>query len=1002
MVDLADFPSYKKFNDAANNIFFDGRFSNEPIYLDLEGDVLEQLSQQVSVPVSEVEDELSKSVISTLDWTHEDIYAWHSSNAESWRASDFSSPPPFTALLLVLSLAAERMRSDGEYSANNYYARLAEIFLLESASKNSALRVAGKFTLRFWLELNRWLRSFDNEVGIPTATAVHKSWKYVSYAMSQSLVRDGDKKRMHRMFLAYRLAPGDIVSPSEISLYLDEWLSHPNSPSWLRRLWANSDLREKVAHSASEELEVWEGFVSVDAEAVHRAAKSSWVAVRKTFPRKKLEFYLTINESNFEEGSSLVLKLDAAGFDVGLQQLNGTEENFIWLPQAVSLKALFGQHFEICDKNSDSKVVCQARPVIALCKVDDANYFKEVSRARSHRNHLVLCHATWRDRVEKHLRAYANSMMSCSEVDQWSGVPSDWVCFSDVVFDRPMDASEVNDDQIQLLVPFAELPSVQPIGGVKLSHGIWHADAPPSMLIPPVIKKTQTVTVRREASNGEDVSYEESYSDFSGDILSRVPFALDGDFNISAGEAVRDFNVGFRTADHAKRKLVRPPKRLFWAIDDPISLVTPSYEEPSGTYCEGLRLNQKLLKADGILPVWSELNKNKIVEYSEHHYDPNVDGGSYIAAECILRGYHYWICEPCMGPETVNSRLVVCKDCGSRIVLPKPKRARFKRNGPNVTVRKVKHYLSPEIYLGKPRIDTVVDALCYRGEGAWEQLKGLLSSVSDTPEEVAEYARRLSDLGVFDLQRDLQSGSIISWVVPPPVIVFQSSLSQLMLTGFRCAGLLNCVNVQLGDVGTYSPVALSQGAVTMHFWKVNIEELPTISEKLSSVKDPLGRAISVVSDPSTSILSNCANFSDLELLLPDYHLDSNTEKERFDLMSGKWNVVEDVGSLSLKEGAYRVRSRGNMYFYRNGEGIVKRGSFDLVKILAARNAGLALHTYDPDFSIFRCLLGVDLPPLLSRCLVISSGELPIIDGGWIEYKNVPQRLASAVLAILYN
>lgn len=1003
-------PSYRDFNEAANRVFFDGRFSEKPLYLDLESAVLNELSDIVGVPAQGFERALCESVIATLDWQNLNIYKWHSANVRIWRAKEWNSPPPFTALLLVLSLAAAHMRADSDYSSNNYYIRLAELLSASSESRFTSLRNAGKYTLDFWLDLNRWLRSFDNEVGVPTATPVHRSWKYVSFALSQSLVRDGDKQRMHQMFLNYRLTPGDTVSPAEMSLYLDEWLSHPHSPSWLRRLWVNADLRDKVAQSASDELSVWEGDSFDESGVFTRAVKCTWVAIRKSFPKKRISLYSTVNESLFSENAILKVNFENQSFDVSLRNLAGTEEAFIVPPESVSLQALLGQNFELRDAKSEVKIVCQARPIIALCKVDDANYFKEVSRVRTHRPHMVLCHSTWHNRVEKHLNLYSNPSLTLLDSEKIVGIPSDWVCFSDVIFDRPFNSSDVEDNQIQMLVPFAELPSVQPIGGIKLSHGIWHANSTPSLVIPPIIKKTQQIIIKSEMSdltgNCDDV-FEESFASFQSNILKRLPFVLEGkSIVVSAGDLIRDLSIGFRTADNVKRKLLKEPLRLYWDLANAEALVTPNTQLPLKTFSEGLNLSLDLQEDSANIPFSSELipiDQHQIITAYSSEYELSIDGGNYVPAQCILRGYHYWICEPYLGPVTANNRLVVCKDCGSRVVLPEPKRGQSRVGRFLKTTRQNRKFsLAPEIQIDRPHFDTIIDALCYKNEGSWEQLKGFLASATDTPEESGEYARRLSDLGVIDLLRNPSTGSISSWVVAPPVLVFNSHRDELLLTGFRSKSFLKTIINSLKEIADYSPTCVSQGAVTVHAWKGENLSVDNIRSVTSRLKDPIGRSLVVTADPSQKILANCSSLSELASLLPEYHLDVKAEKEMYNFFSGKWRLVEQSESLSLCAGAYRVRTRGNMYFYRNSFGVTKRASFEVAKTLAAKDAGIALHHYNGATFTFNCVLGADIPPLMSRALVISTGTLPYIENGLIIYTGVSEFLANAILTKIYQ
>ena len=192
---------YFYFNNAFNNVFFDGRFQSLPIYLDLEDPIRTELSAALSIPEDDFDNELGSCLFKTFQWDTGNIYQWHIENLNNWKNSNPQEAPPFTALLIAFSLAAEHMRKgdDDDYSASNYYQRLAEILDLKDQSKKLKISREGKYTEQFWLALNNWLLKNDFIYGRPTAKQIN-SWKYVSYSISQSLVRDGDRKTLHKLF----------------------------------------------------------------------------------------------------------------------------------------------------------------------------------------------------------------------------------------------------------------------------------------------------------------------------------------------------------------------------------------------------------------------------------------------------------------------------------------------------------------------------------------------------------------------------------------------------------------------------------------------------------------------------------------------------------------------------------------------------------------------------------------------------------------------------------
>ena len=255
--------AYEEVNAAVNEIFFlSGRSGNQPVYLDIEDDVRGVLSDRLSVEPSNLDAEIGRAVAQTIVNGHRGgggPYVWHIRKLRDWLEAGRSDAPPFTAFLCALSIAAERMRSDSNFSANNYYQRLFEILGVDDERARKKLRSSARYTRWFWRALNQWLEDHDHRFGRPTARTVNNAWKYVGYAVSQALIRDADRKKLHGMFVQFGFSPHEKFSEPEMQLHLADWMSGHGSSPWLKRLWSNPDLRERISNTALVELETWDG-----------------------------------------------------------------------------------------------------------------------------------------------------------------------------------------------------------------------------------------------------------------------------------------------------------------------------------------------------------------------------------------------------------------------------------------------------------------------------------------------------------------------------------------------------------------------------------------------------------------------------------------------------------------------------------------------------------------------------------------------------------------------
>ena len=223
----ARWSAYNLWNQALTDEFFGGSRAGRPVYLDLEGDVVERLATTIDAPGdiagTHVSRAFSRSVARTFELrpAGPPMLEEHVRKAVNWAASQARGdsgesargirPPPFVAALGLFSLAAEAMGSGEGMRATNYYGRLCEY--LEVGSDTVVRKVQNDFRRHangLWVRLNAWLRQAHGTRGLPTAEAFDYR-VYVSIPISQALVRAGRPGQALRALLDVPAEPRPAV-----------------------------------------------------------------------------------------------------------------------------------------------------------------------------------------------------------------------------------------------------------------------------------------------------------------------------------------------------------------------------------------------------------------------------------------------------------------------------------------------------------------------------------------------------------------------------------------------------------------------------------------------------------------------------------------------------------------------------------------------------------------------------------------------------------------------
>lgn len=1004
---------YTEINSALNNYFFNGRFEMLPVYLDLEGDAEAELTEALRIDPNELGDFIGLRAAQSLRFDKADPYSDHVEWLKNWSRAGRKEPPPFTALLAALSIAAERMGADDNFSPNNYYERLFDLLSVRGATNQQKLKQYAKSTRQFWRALNLWLSENDFLLGRPTARALISHWQYASYALSQALVRDTDRTRFAGLFESYDLIPGDPVPEAEMVLLVHNWMtSHgPTGPTdWLRKLWAANELRERVVAAALDAFETWEKSAATTADG-SRNARLQWQLGFTGFPRKRARFSLVVTRGGQVE--ALLPDSSSAGVQADLFLEGGIEAGIQFLGplQSLNLDLLLLQSRKFTGAESGISYSYLAKPIVPLARSPDGPAYREVSRVSLFEEHAILCHEAWLEKVEGHLTKCARSGYAVLRAKAMQGIPEGWCVLRGVELVRSIDSVH---DNLHSLNPIGSTAAIACVDGLKLGHGTWHAEARPTVEATSE-KPNCTLEVIREQFGDPDELLVSSRA--TGDFMETALGMFENAPGMNLRAVVKAKNTELAETSFSLRSadLPRPlgKKRFFHPVAERKGFSLEEAIVGSGPLIglEGCFLHGELgsvFTASDSIPINKIGNtpKGSPETSPEADWQRSSDAAQKASESCVIRGYHHWILEPFQkGDDRFEAKMAECKNCHSRALSRSRKVAKgnwkkIKQQDQPIPKRKRESaFGSGQIEVGSNEdsfisLDTVYDGLCYLGQGTWGAFQRLVAGASQEPWFSYSFANDLFALGHLETVDAFQS-TTTDWSVPPPVLVIGLD-NKARLAGFHSKTLIERIDSVLTQEGAiYDPVS-AQESITAQRWSgltgLDLEAL------LKGIVDPHGRPVAIARGLGSIIASQLPSLDEAWARGMPIHVEKSDGLAKFDVQRARWTSLErPQGS-----GAYRVGLHGTRYFYRDADGTSRQVGHRIAKILAARAENTQLHGYDISTGKFTAALGVDPPGLFARALVASSGGLPIVEDGRLIYVNVDPSVAAMVLKKMYG
>jgi hypothetical protein len=1000
---------YAAWNDAIADVAFPELEVPKPVYLDLEGELLDEIGRRMSVDANAVEETLAKIVSGTL--RHDEgpaaIFAGHMVRMRSWIVDKRRGVPPFLALLAAFCIAAEQMAAGDGMSSNNYYGRLRAVFGWDPHD-NRLDHAYRRVSERLWSELNRWLVELDGLRGIPTAFAL--SHRYVGLPVSQALIRSADHERLKDFFRLLGFAPGTDVAPSDLVLPLGDWISANPSPvsSGLQRLWNNSSARERIAEAAAVSLANWDGSVreQVGDDQISSAGTLSLTLEMGGFPRKHfaLSALFYVNGATSPRPATVLTADPPTDIDL-VPDLPGA----LGLGAGSSLHAGDVLEGVLRIKDGLTQRVLERRPrrLVVFREDDLSRRWIESPQVMLGDNVRLLVHEDLLSRLTETLGTIARPGWQIAEA--YPGQPAGWVVLADVeVFSHPGAlVSTTKMDDLLPLVPLTR-SQLKVAGGFALPgrvRGRWHSWAPPE--IRAISDTPEGFVVRLVDEHRFDATEEPvehvvaEWSDNGTGVVveSLADLGLvDGDFRVEL------VPTGARTPLSTSPILLRSsdtPDAHQWSVVDSLG-----YARGIGVL--GVEASDEEAVVTGHIVPPVQRAGEALVEvpasprWVTGRHQPSTPRSPVRitvpdANSCIRTGRHVEMIET-VATDSQGRPLQAwsygrCKGCG--LVRRYPTRLRRSSYGhgrdrdqtdASSTVVHDLSALAPARHASIHDYATAFDALLHTGGGPWSQLERIALQVEPTALFVDQFARNLEVLGHIDIRRDSKTLQPTHWEVCPTALV--GTGQDYLFAGFWPNQLYEDTSRSLADEGLDLVTGEVSEAPTPYF--VNEVSLPGVALRYLTERE-----ITVVENAWQDLVSFLPPLSDVLSGLPRQAASIEGEIRRFQTSDASWVKVASMEA----PGAYRIRRFSTVDLVRTTEdvehGTIARSTVHLSKHLAALMEGQPLLSYDRETGSLVTPLGADLPALYGRAAVASSGLPPtaISKVGLLRYESVPEDLA---------
>ena len=1000
---------YNLLNNILNEFLFNGRYENKDIYLDFEGDIASHLAEKLSENPEDLDNRIFETVRSQIDLETTNPFSTLIALDKKWRISSFDGFPPTTLFLCSLSLVAEGMRAGERFSFNNYYDRFIDAFKISKESDQTSIKFCFKHTEKMWRNFNSWLIQSDGSFGLPTAKPFWPTKRFVSYPISQALIRRGDRKHI-REFLESRgfnaAVEEDIGIVGEA---LGRWFKTTGPTKYLQNLWSHKSLRNIIILNAFDEIKN----ITADFDQHHTAnGYQAKLKVRfkfKKYPKKKLLISFVAKSRDSFEGVIQVKEPVPSGvFDDDLEISLTTEDKetaVLGPPSNIRYGTLLVRGVSLIELDGSTEYLFRPRQAMALEKREDG-FFYQVDRPKLFIEHAILVRKKHQDQVQKFVNFCANGDQV--SIESLPGLPDDYLCITGVKFIMPIPVDQWDPLDINYwLLPSENQTNLEFIGGLRLKGKIYHSKSRLSFLFQSEkteesIKVLATPVIRQvsDSSTIENTQLVQIKSNVGYHDLSSLTLGgFDRDLEISSplNNSFSEFNLSFRSAKNPRGEpnskyefeaypldaygvlsCIEMPKDFSNKIT---SNDTPSI--PSNTMDKQKNIMQSHKFVGNF---YTENNFNEEDEDFSYSESPAGDG----ELSCIEIGVHTWkIPYKKSGRDTHTQSCTVCNE--KRLWIGNERnRAHVDVAANPIFDRPVRRFsMDQSLY----DVDTIFDAMCYLRSISWDNVKRLCEEALAPNLYALNLVRQLSALGHINIELDRSKLKLKRCHITPPQLVEVDQ--KFVLCGFRNKEIIDALVALLGDAAIdYDD---QRSIITKYIFDYFSTDLDS---KISDVlKQTCGVDFMVIRNANQHTMNESMNIPDLYSSLPPISLSSKSKFQNFDPRKCRWTEVDTIEEC----GGYRIQWPYTIYFIRlkNGQLVVSTAA--LAKIYAADVQYLRLHEYNAADRTFISKVGCDLPALVERALVRHTGKLPVetTQGNFI-YSNIPENMGRSILENHYG
>lgn len=1002
---------YEDWNAALADAFFVEERAGELVYLDKDDPAFDAACAAVGVTPEDADESLADAVRANLCWKESgrttfayfDLMtkSWVAKRRKAFRESTQVPPPPHVALLTLFSLAAERI---GEANAvtgaaeSGYYSSLEEML---GISRSESPRMRSSFmksSEAYWESLSLWLEDQNGQRGLPSAYALMH--RYVGLPISQALVRARERRNLKRMFEEQGFVPGMSVAHTDMYGAIDVWLSSSRTSAnpALVKMWASSEIRNRIVEIALAEFVIWEGGSGKGQERSHSGQRSQRCLLtlrdHRGMLRSEMRFGLMVGTNGFPGDTCRIASVEAAARSFPLEQIGAASAGFDFRAVGLDVASAVAGDLRVVVNETHEMRRFPKNVVILTQDAFSAGYV-ESDRINAAVMSRILV------RNEPQIIAAVESVLTDAaqpgytrHPEETSGVPRGWTVFSDVMLLRAPSPALVTAPDLSAFQP--RLSTQMTItGGLKLPGHMqrWSALAPIRVII--ASETDEPVDLVALTRNPETLQAEER-------ILGRglaVPSVVD---LASLPLEVHDFTLALRRGKTTLQTLAVKLR----SSQEPSPDISSRFKELTHDLGSPLWPIQAVPSDEAVAPGVDGISVSApIIEHEvstiasrpdwNHRGRMSPQAGLLVvkgppADSCIVTGRHRFDFPTFDGKRPKSKWMYgVCIQCGMSKRQPTwaPKN---KAIMPPNTDRS--RSALPTLISEHPNWEALIDSLFFLGAGSRREFSVLARQLEDTALFESKLLLDLEALGVIELERNAEL-EVVRWEAAA-TCAGELADGTWLLTGYWDKQMTSEVLAAFENVGaTISVIAPAYQAMHV-IGDISALDMADIAEKFEFVSVPqAGVALAKVLPPLSTIAA----------ALDRRNMPFADSFEYFDTASATWMVVE----TAVLPGLYRVsQSFSSRYYYRDSLDIAENRAalvtVELGKHLAALVMKRPLIAYDANDKTLSVPVGAELPGIYARAALMGDGDLPQIRKAdrSVNYFNVPADAAAALIGKL--